>query len=129
MTASQESMVEMSFPSAGLELSTPFSRQTPRQLFDGVWARTTPRGVNVRGYEALTGRRRGGSRTGLVKYLPAAVVAGWIVQQLDVLVGVGYSPPGGHVQLSNSGRIVTLVAVSQGNVYVANPGDTIWSSV
>ncbi len=31
------------------------------------------------------------------------------------------------VQLSQSGRIVTLVAVSQGDVFYANPGDTTWS--
>lgn len=36
--------------------------------------------------------------------------------------------PGGSVQLSQSGRIVTLVAVSQGQVKVASPGDTSWTT-
>lgn len=31
-------------------------------------------------------------------------------------------------QFSNSGRIVTLVAVSQGNVYYANAGDLVWAA-
>ncbi len=32
------------------------------------------------------------------------------------------------MQQSNSGRVVTLVAVSQGNIYTADAGDTTWSS-
>lgn len=31
-------------------------------------------------------------------------------------------------QLSQSGRVVTLVVVSQGNVFTANPGDTVWTA-
>lgn len=41
------------------------------------------------------------------------------------------SPPalfGEAVELSQSGRVVTLVAVSQGTVKVANPGDTAWTT-
>jgi hypothetical protein len=64
----------------------------------------------------------------LKQYIPSPIVAGWVVQDMNVLVGVGYPPPGGHMQFSSSGRVVTLVAVSQGNVYTANAGDTSWST-
>lgn len=42
--------------------------------------------------------------------------------------GSGVNPVSA-MQLSQSGRIVRLVAVSQGVVKVANPGDTSWTSV
>lgn len=45
--------------------------------------------------------------------------------------GVGLVPsntPGGGAQLSQTGRTVTLVAVSQGVVKVANIGDTAWTT-
>ena len=119
------------FPKAGVDVSRAFSRQPNRPVGpDGTeYARTTPRGLNVRSYEPLTGRRRGGSREGLKKYVPAPIVSGWVVQDLRLLVADGISPPGGGVpQPSQSGRVVTLVAVSQGNVYVVNPGDTAWTA-
>jgi hypothetical protein len=114
-----------------------FGRGTPQgpQFAPGVWGRSTPSGLNVMGYEASQDRRRGGTRGGLRKYnpmlLPAEPVVGdgvgWIVQELNLVVGTGYPPPGGTMQLSQSGRVVTLVAVSQGNVYVAQPDDLVWT--
>ncbi len=116
-----ESFADLKFPLAGIDLSMGLERQPPRQLPDGTWGTTTPVGVNVRGYEPSTDRSRGGARPGLVKYLTAPVVAGWIVQDLHTLV------EGGMPQFSNSGRVVTLVAVSQGNVYYVVAGGTSWT--
>lgn len=124
-----DQFVDMHFPLAGIDLSQPFSKQPTRQLADGSYTRTTPLGQNVRAFDTLSQRLRGGSRPGLSKYVKAAVVAEWIIQELNLLVGTGYNPPGGgSVQQSNSGRVVTLVAVSQGNIFILNPGDTAWTS-
>jgi hypothetical protein len=38
------------------------------------------------------------------------------------------STPNGKMQVSQSGRIVTLLAVSEGTVYTLNPGDTAWAT-
>ncbi len=85
------------------------------------------RAKNVRGFESLTRRQRGGSRPGLAKYVAAQIVD-WAVQGLHALVGSGYTAPGGGMQGSNSGRIVTVVAVVKGLIRVANPGDATWTS-
>lgn len=122
-----ESFVEMRFPKGGLDLSRAFSQQSPRPVL-GEYCRTSPSGINVRTFPATSDRSRGGTRGGLAKFFPQPVVAGWIVQNLDLLVGSGYAAPGGGSLSSASGRVVTLVAGSQGNVYVANAGDTVWTS-
>lgn len=122
---------DLHFPAAGVDLTRAFWRQPNRPVGpqNTLYARTTPRGLNVRGYGPSDGRLRGGSRPGLSKYVAAAPVAGWLIQDLRTLVTSGISPPGGGVaQPSQSGRVVTLVAVSQGDVYVVNPGDTAWTA-
>lgn len=109
-------------------MSAPVCRQPTRDLGGGQYARTTARGVNVRGYDGRTNRLRGGSRTGLTKLLDARVAGTpWVVQNLTTIVGTGYTPPGGQtMQASQSGRVVSLVAVSQGNVYSIVPGGPAW---
>lgn len=113
------SFVELRFPVGGLDLSRAFDRQAPG---------TTSVGLNVRAYEPGTGSARGGQRPGLVKYIAGQVSGSNLIQELAAVVGVGYSPPGGSMETSQSGRIVTLVAVSQGNVRVANAGATSWTT-
>lgn len=126
-TSSPYKTDDVHFPAAGLDLSRAFGKQMPRKLPDGTYRRSCPVGVNVRAFDVLLNRARGGSRPGFAKYIPTAVVAGWVTQELAFLSGVGYPVPGGGVQVSQSGRVVTLVAVSQGDVYVASPQDTSWS--
>lgn len=117
------------FVKAGIDVSQPLSKQPARPMANKLYARTTPHGVNVRTFEPSKNRDRGGSRPGLSKYIPAAVVEGWILQNLTVSSIQGVDPPGGDsVQTSQSGRVVSVVAVSQGKVYVAQPGDTSWSA-
>jgi hypothetical protein len=124
-----EDFKDLHFPKAGIDLSMGFSKQPNRPVGqNGEYARTTPTGLNVRSFEPATNRMRGGSRTGLSKYI-ATQVSGivFIVQDLNLVVGTGYVNPGGVTQTSNSGRVVTLVAVSQGNVFVTTPGGTSWT--
>jgi hypothetical protein len=77
--------IDLKFPAAGLDVTQPYGKPQPRALGDGVYARTTRVGTNVRAYEATQDRRRGGSRPGLARYVPAPVVSGWVVQHLDVV--------------------------------------------
>lgn len=115
---------ELHFPKAGIDLARAFGDQRPREVQPGLWARSTPVGVNVRAFDPSTDRARGGSRSGLVKYLTQAVPpGGWIVQDLNTIATAG-TP----VQTSLSGRVVTLVSVVQGDVYYARAGDTTWST-
>ncbi len=64
------------FPLAGVDLSGPFDMQAPG---------TTPAGTNVRSFEPLTQRARGGSRPGLERYL-GALPTGSVIQLLDFIV-------------------------------------------
>lgn len=86
-----EQFADLHFPFAGVDTSSAFSRQPNRQVAEGLYARSCAVGVNVRGYEPGTDRLRGGSRPGLVKWLPAAPVEGWIIQDLRVIVTVSES--------------------------------------
>lgn len=116
----------MRFPLCGIDISSGFERQPNRPAPDGQYARTTPFGRNVRAFEPVTGRARGGQRAGLKKYVPAQVSDASLIQALQTISGTGYAAPGGGVQSSQSGRVVTLVAVSQGNVRVADAGASAW---
>lgn len=115
------------FPKAGVDVSMPFGRQPVRQAGEGRFGRTTPLGINVRTFESGTLRARGGQRAGLSKHISTRPSGRNIIQELALIVGT-YDPPGGSMQQSNSGRVVTLVSVVQGNIYVANAGDTTWTS-
>lgn len=127
-TAQAEIYEDVHFPLAGLDRAGPFGKQPARPVAPGRYARTTAAAVNVRGFQGGTNRQRGGSRPGLVKYAPNPVVAGWIIQELGLIVNSGITPPGGTMQQSNSGRVVTLVAVSQGDVYTLGAGQTTWTA-
>lgn len=67
-----ETFSDLRFPLGGIDQSQAFSLQPPRQTRFGP-AQTTVLGVNVRAFEAATGRARGGSRPGLAKYVAARV--------------------------------------------------------
>jgi hypothetical protein len=120
--------LDWKFPKRGIDVSRPSHSWPVHQGPHGERHYSCADALNVRSFDPVTGRQRGGSRPGFTKYVPTAVVADFIVQQLDCLVGSGYDPPGGNVQSALSGRIVTVVAVAEGNVFVANPGDSTWTS-
>lgn len=70
----------MQFPEKGLDLRTPFAQQPPG---------TTDTVVNVRLFEALTQRGRGGSRSGLSKYIAGRIAGGaYPIQDLNTVVRV-----------------------------------------
>src|SRR6266542_1119051 len=120
--------VDLHFPACGIDLSRGFDRQPNRPMQNGKYARTTPMGVNVRAFDPSTGRARGGQRAALARYINERVSGAHLIQLLDSLTVVGYTAPGGGVQSSQSGRVVTLVAVSQGNIRVADAGATSWTT-
>lgn len=124
----REQQVELHFPLAGIDQQNAFEKQMPRQLPNGEYAKTCVSGTNVRAFQGQGDRASGGARAGVAKYLDAAIVEDWIIQELSLLVTKGIENPGsGTVQQSQAGRVVTLVAVSQGDVYTARPGDTEWT--
>ncbi len=119
-----EVYVDLHFPAAGMDSSNAFWDQPNRPVNpQGDYARSTREGVNVRGYEPAGNRVRGGSRPGLTRYISTPVVRGWLIQELNMLTLTEGVP----VQTSPSGRVVTLVAVSQGQVYYAVAGATSWT--
>lgn len=78
MKATTQKPTEILFPTAGLNVATEFGRQ-PKM--------TTPEGENVRAYEVLERRERGGSRPGLIKYIAQQVPGGAsVIQHLTVVV-------------------------------------------
>jgi len=115
-----DSFINMTFPQNGIDRAMGFSSQR---------GGTTPLGHNVRTFDPRTDRARGAQRSGLTRHIDAKVNGAALIQELMLLVGVGYTPPGGgSVQSSTSGRVVTLVAISGGALYVANAGDTAWTA-
>ena len=127
--AATESLEELLFPRGGIDLSQAFSRQLARKGPDGEYQKTTPEAHNVRVYDPDQGRGRGGSRGGLAKWIDQRVGGKtWVVQELATLTTAGFTPGDATVQSSTTGRVVTVIAVVQGRLYTANPGDTAWSS-
>lgn len=59
-----EKYVDLIFPVAGLDVTTEYETQRPG---------TTQVGVNVRSFDPLTGRLRGGRRPGLIKFIDETV--------------------------------------------------------
>lgn len=72
-----DSYPDLTFPEAGLDLSAEFETQAPN---------TTPVGTNVRAYEPLSGRDRGGSRQGLSRYVSTTVAGAHLIQHLNLIV-------------------------------------------
>lgn len=125
-----EETKDLHFPKAGMDRSLGFGAQPNRPAAFGEYARTTYLARNVRAFEPGSSRTRGGSRMGLAKWINARVAGTvWVIQELAVLSSTAYPTPGAAVvQPSQSGRVVTLVAVSQGSVFAAGPTDTTWTA-
>lgn len=120
--------LDIHFPFAGLNVVNPVYKQPNLPAVNGQYARTVAIGINCRAFDH-TERSRGGSRFGLAKYVttqPGGIT--WVTQSLNVLTVTGISVPGGgSMQQSNSGRLVLLIAVSQGNVYTCPAGENTWT--
>lgn len=112
------------FPAAGVDGSMAFGRQPNRPIgAKGQYRRSCVSAVNVQSIDPETRRNRGGQRGGLGRFI-AGPVAGerFIVQDLTSIAAI--EEP--SVQVSNSGRVVTSVAVSEGRIFAANAGDLDW---
>ncbi len=119
--------LDLHFPGAGVDRATAYGRQPVRQI-RGRYCRSAPTAANVRGYDPAADRFRGGSRKGQSKYISTRVgTTSWVVQDLRSIVTTSQS--GATLQLSQSGRVVTVFAVSQGVPKVTNPGGTVWTAV
>lgn len=100
-----ESMQELLFPLLGINLSMEFELQPPG---------TTAVGKNVRGYEPLTSRARGGSRPGLTKYINQQVSGANKIQHLAYIV----DPDASALITSNDPAANTS---TPGNIFVPDP--------
>lgn len=125
-SGSIETFQDIHFPKAGVDRAGPFGRQPNRPGRDGTYMRTTARGVNVRAFDPLSLRDRGGCRPGLRKFINAVVNDVFITQHLNVIVTTEQLMA--TLQPSQSGRVVTIIAVSQGLMFTANPDSTAWSA-
>lgn len=74
------------FPLSGISRSAAFDQQRPAA------SKTTVLGVNVRSFECITGRGRGGSRPGVSQYLTSRVgnTTG-LLQGLDFVISTDYA--------------------------------------
>lgn len=123
--------LDLHFPLGGLHVTQAVSKQPNVHVGPGKsdYSRTTPRAVNVRGRDPSTLRRRGAARAGLSPWLPARPGdVEYVTQELAVVVATGFTPEAGMPQASQSGRVVTVVDVSLGNVYYAYPEGTAWTA-
>lgn len=115
---------KLHFPLGGINVASAFAKQpnVPIDQSIGWYARTTPVAENVRAYDS-DGRTRGGSRSGLSKSiaprLPGAIMSIGSVVVVD---------PGGAVQSSSVGRLVTRVYVANGNVRIRASGATAYTT-
>lgn len=75
----QDDQQELVFPYAGIELTHPSLMSRPD---------TTPVAENVRFFEPLTGRGRGGSRPGIDKFIPEQVSSNHEIQMIAAMVTV-----------------------------------------
>lgn len=82
----RQKTIDLRFPLGGIDLSMGYTMQRPG---------TSPRAINVRGFDAGTQRLRGGSRPGLRPFLgkgSTAQVAGFhLIQSLTTIVWVNPS--------------------------------------
>ncbi len=121
--APPEDFKDVHFPSAGVDGSVAFGRQPNRPIgARGQFRRTCVSAKNVQSIDPDTRRNRGGSRGGLNRFLNDPISgARFIAQDLETISTVG-TPVA-----SNSGRVVTAVAVSEGRIFYANAGATSWT--
>lgn len=70
------------FPVGGIDVSQAFARQPVREI-NGEYCGTTPVAINVRAF--ADGRKKGGVRPGLARYINAQVNSTYIIQFLGTI--------------------------------------------
>lgn len=87
-----ETTQEVRFPLGGIDRTPGFGRPSTQQTQVGM-ARTTQIGVNVRSFEPVTGRGRGGQRPGLADYIEGPVNGDNVhVQELQAVPATWWVP-------------------------------------
>lgn len=81
--------VKMSFPLAGVDLTMGYVKQPNRPMINGDYASTTPDAMNVRAFDPVSGRARGGQRPGLSRYAVGTVNSSNSIQELSYVVEPG----------------------------------------
>lgn len=81
----EERELALEFPLAGMNVHRPFEDNTPVKLPWGDFGWHTIDGENVQNFETESGRGRGGSRPGLIKYITPAAGNGTFFQDLNVV--------------------------------------------
>jgi hypothetical protein len=89
----QETLSNLNFPLGGIDLSRAYSKQQPRSTPTGERAGTTPIGTNVRAFDVLQQRERGGSRPGLTKYVPLQPGGTSLIQELNGFTAIKVNAP------------------------------------
>lgn len=102
------------FPENGLETTTEFGRLPPGMTADAE---------NVRAYETLQERKRGGSRPGLSKLIPPQVNGDFPIQHLNIIVDPTTPALAAEADAGGSG----VPDTSTNNLRLRNPGRTVRS--
>ncbi len=115
MADSTEQIIGVLFPLTGIEVTCEFGRQPEN---------TTPAGANVRAYEVITERGRGGSRCGLSRWINQLVNGlSDPVQHLAVLVDPedpGLNGPSSTIDPSNPQIGIYIPDISTNNTFQRN---------
>jgi hypothetical protein len=93
-----DQLEEMPFPSKGVDVNSAYTQQPPG---------TTATGINVRVYDQLLMRARGGSRSGVTKYVPGQVAAG-LIQDLNTVTFTTPTAIGSVNYLAGGTGVTTL---------------------
>ncbi len=115
-------LLEMPLPYIGLDQSFPLALQRPG---------TTPTALNVRGFNAYSGRRSLSRRRGTIKGFNNQIAGSAGVQELNSIIGTGYvSATGNYIPGSYWVTANVLVAGRNGSLGVYNnykAGRLVWS--
>lgn len=116
----QSAPLDIPFPLKGLHTSAAFDDQPPGTTVDCR---------NVRGYEPVTGRDRGGQRSGLTKYCPTQINGNLPIQNVNHLttaIGVPVTNPGDMTVPLSSGGVLKVFSSAAAAVGTAgSAGDTM----
>ena len=84
-----------------IEIPFPLRGYSTHEAYDDQPQETSRYLVNVRGYDPVSGRRRGGQRPGMSKYLADQVNGSESIQHVTHVTGVSINEAGGQICLLN----------------------------
>lgn len=94
---SEDTDQDLHFPLAGVDTSMAFDQQPNRMVAAGRYARTTAKATNVRSFDPVSDRMRGGQRPGIVRHVASQISSTNPVQELvSVVITTGIIPGTGQ---------------------------------